>query len=81
MLREIDLFMRGINLDLLDNIDPIFDSLHNLSESSNFVPQNEKFSSEKPKKNIAEILMTYFKMSEKDKTYEIDQILQYYHQF
>lgn len=63
MLREIDLFMRGVNLELIDQVEPIFEELQEIEKTSGFVSRSESQDPDKPKKNIVDILVTYSKLN------------------
>lgn len=71
MLRQIDLHMRGVDLEYVAQIEHIFEELRNLRAAEDYVI-TELDVNEKPRKNIVDILLTYYRMSEDDRQYEID---------
>jgi hypothetical protein len=70
MLRQIELFMKGVEPDYVAQVEHIFEELRSSKAAEDYDVRSEEQNF--PGQNIVDILMTYYKLSEEDRKFEVE---------
>ena len=81
MLRQIEIYMKGVNIDLVQQVDYLFETFQ-LQNASNVHINYDNIKDPKSRKDIVDILLRYTQNSKNDSnSASIDEILFYWKQF